>query len=150
MHVDTRWMKRTDLAEAVRIASACGLRMDERLMDRLVSKTGVVCMVAELEGRVVGLLAYDISRVSKIKVIVLAVESGSRRKGVGRELVDLLTAKLNGKRNKIELSVSEYSLDAQLFLRAMGFKAVSIHDAADGSSDYRFVYKREEPAAADF
>lgn len=132
------------MAEAVRIASSYGEQMDERRMDRLVSKSGVVCMVAEADGRVVGLMAYDISRVSKIKLILLAVDGDVRRMGVGKSLMDILTVKLNGKRNKIELFVSEYNLGAQLFLRSMGFRAVSVASASDGSSEYKFLYKRQD------
>lgn len=149
MEIETRWMKRADSAEAIRIANLCGESMDERSMDRLVSKTGTVCMVAEVEGRVVGFMAYDISRVSKIKITTLVVDDQARRMGVASALVDLVTAKLNGKRSKIEITVSEYNLGAQLFLRSIGFRAVSVVAVADGSSDYRFMYRLENPATAD-
>lgn len=149
MDIETRWMKRSDLADAIRIANQCGLGVDERGMNRVVSKKGAVCMVAEADGVVVGFMAYDISRVSKIKIMTLAVEDRSRRMGVGSALVDLVTAKLNGKRKKIELAVSEYNLAAQLFLRSKGFKAVSSVLAADGSSEYKFMYRLAEPFPVD-
>jgi len=63
--------------------------------------------------------------------------------------MELLTAKLNGKRSKIELSVSEYNLGAQLFLRSKGFRAVSVVDAGEGSSDYRFLYRLGQPTLSD-
>lgn len=149
MEIETRWMKRSDSAAAIAIANACGDKMDEKRMDRLVSKTGVVCMVAEVDGRVVGLMAYDLSKVSKINILKIAVEDRSRRMGVGSALVDLVTSKLNKKRSKIELVVSEYNVGAQLFLRSMGFQAVSVVKIDEGSSDYRFMYRLKEPTPAD-
>jgi ribosomal protein S18 acetylase RimI-like enzyme len=149
LEIETRWMRRSDTADAIRIMNSCGGDFDEKSVDRLVSKAGTVCVVAELEGRVVGVLAYDISRVSKIKLISLSVEDASRRRGVGRALMELVAAKLNRKRSKIELSVSEYNLGAQLFLRSMGFRAVSVVDAGGGSSDYRFMYRLQEPTLSD-
>jgi ribosomal protein S18 acetylase RimI-like enzyme len=149
VEIETRWMKRSDSAAAITIANACGDKMDEKRMDRLVSKTGVVCMVAEVDGRVVGLMAYDLSKVSKINILKIAVEDQSRRMGVGSALVDLVTSKLNKKRSKIELVVSEYNVGAQLFLRSMGFQAVSVVKIDEGSSDYRFMYRLNEPTPAD-
>ena len=144
MQVETRWMRRSDTAEAIRIVSSCGQDMDEKRMERLVSKSGVVCVVAEGDEGMVGFIAYDISRVSKIKILLLGVEEGSRRMGVGRSLVDMVTAKLNKRRNKVELSVSEYNLGAQLFLKSMGFRAVSVVPVGEGVSDYRFSYRFDE------
>ncbi len=149
MEIETRWMRRADMAEAIRIMNSCGFSANQKSIDRLVSKKGVVCVVAESEGRVVGIIAYDISRVSKIKIISLSVEEGSRRSGVGTALMDMVAAKLNGKRSKIELVVSEYNLGAQLFLRSAGFRAVSVVDAGDGSSNYRFLYRLSEPTLSD-
>jgi ribosomal protein S18 acetylase RimI-like enzyme len=149
LEIQTRWMKRSDTDDAIRIMNSGGAFFDDKKVERLVSKSGVVCVVAEVDEKVVGVLAYDISRVSKIKVISLSVDETIRRKGVGSALMELLTAKLNGKRSKIELSVSEYNLGAQLFLRSMGFRAVSVLDAGDGSSDYRFLYRLGEAVEAD-
>jgi ribosomal protein S18 acetylase RimI-like enzyme len=142
-----RWMRRGDMSEAIDIMRAGGMETDERQMDRLVSKASVVCMVAaDQDDKAVGLLAYDVGRVSKIKIIALAVREDVRRMGVGGGLMSLVTSKLNRKRNKIELSISEYNLTAQLFLRSVGFKAVSVVDNSDGSSDYKFLYKFVEEA----
>jgi ribosomal protein S18 acetylase RimI-like enzyme len=149
LDIETRWMRRSDTADAIRIMNSGGASFDEKAVDRLVSKSGVVCVVAEADGNVVGVLAYDIGRVSKIKVISLSVDGSFRRKGVGSALMDLVTAKLNGKRSKIETSVSEYNLGGQLFLRSMGFRAVAVADAGDGTSDYRFLYRLEEPTLSD-
>lgn len=144
MDLKVRWMDRADCPEVARIMRSCGEEADERRIDRLVSKTGVVCVVAVAEGKILGFMAYDIGRISKIKVLNLSVDAESRRIGVGTSLVETLTPKLNKKRSKIELSVSEYNLTAQLFLKSVGFRAVSVHPGDEGSSDYKFMYKFDE------
>lgn len=146
MHISNRWMLRADLAEAMRIVRASGEGVTEGDLERMIKKSSVVIQVAESEERLLGFIAYDMSRVSKIKILSLVVDEPHRRKGVGRALVDLMVSKLNGKRNKVETSVSEYNLPAQLFLRSVGFKAVSASSEADGPSEYRFVYRAPEPA----
>lgn len=138
-----RWMRREDLPLAVEIMKSSGMEADQRRMERIVSKVSMVCMVAESEEKVAGILVYDIGRVSKIKMVALAVREDLRRKGLGRELVGTVVSKLNKRRNKLETSVSEYNLGAQLFLRAMGFKAVSVVENEAEPSEYRFLYKFE-------
>jgi ribosomal protein S18 acetylase RimI-like enzyme len=144
--LEFRWMKKADLSDASRIMMSSGLGIDEKQIDRLISKASVVCMVADLDDRVVGVLIYDVGRVSKVKLIALAVSEDYRRKGVGKGLLSLVTSKLDARRNKIELSVSEYNLTAQLFLRSLGFKAVSVVDNDPSPSEYRFLYKFSESA----
>lgn len=146
MQVSNRWMLRTDLPEAMRIVRASGEGVTEGDLDRMIKKSSVVIQVAESEDRMLGFVAYDVSRVSKIKILSLVVDKPHRRKGVGRFLVDLLSSKLQGRRNKVETSVSEYNLGAQLFLRSMGFKAVSSSGSESGASEYKFVYRTPEPA----
>lgn len=149
MELEIRWMSKADLSEAAKIMRSCGVESDERKMGRLVSKPTVVCMVAEHEGSVVGLLVYDVGRVSKVKILALAVLADQRRKGVGSRLMSVVTSKLTSRRNKVELSVSEYNLDAQLFLRSAGFRAVSVVDNAPDPSEYRFLYRLSESAASE-
>lgn len=148
MELETRWMKKTDLSEAMRIMKSCGLESTDKQFDRLISKASTVCVVAESEGAICGILTYDVGRVSKIKVISVCVDESARRKGVGSHLMSLVTSKLNGKRNKVEMVVSEYNLSAQLFLRALGFKAVSVLDNSPNPSEYKFLYKLEETSEA--
>jgi len=144
--IDTRWMKKSDVGEVSKFASSAEGGLTDRQLDKLISKPTVVCLVAEIEGRAVGFLAYDTARVSKLKVLNLTVDESFRRMGVGNQMVSLLVSKLSKKRSKIELSVSEYNLGAQLFLRQAGFKAVSVLDNAPAPSEYKFLYKFAEMA----
>lgn len=142
--IETRWMNRGDVPAAVGILRSEGGSETERWLNGLLEKPSVMCLVAESDDRVVGVAIYDMARVSKIKVVSLVVEESQRRKGVGRSMMGLLLSKLNGKRNKAELSVSEYNLGAQLFLRSVGFKAVSVLQDNSGASDYKFMYRFSE------
>lgn len=147
MDFDIRWMRREDFSAAAEVMKASELNFGDKQMERLVSKTSAVCMVAtDGENRVVGVLAYDMARVSKIKVLALVVREEARRQGVGSGLMSLVTSRLNGKRNKVELSVSEYNLGGQLFLKSSGFRAVSIVDNPPLPSEYKFVYRLQSPA----
>jgi ribosomal protein S18 acetylase RimI-like enzyme len=141
MHIETRWMRREDVPQAVKMMQDNGEDESEKGLKRMLDKASVACVVAESEDKFLGFLMYDVARVSKIKVISLMVDENHRRQGVGTRMIYLATSKLNPKRNKVELVVSEYNLGAQLFLRSMGFKAVSVVDRSPDPSEYKFVYR---------
>jgi ribosomal-protein-alanine N-acetyltransferase len=144
--VDTRWMRESDIPDVIRISSSCGDSFSEKNMRRLFFKKGIMSVVAEVEYKVVGLIIYDSSLVSKMKIVLVAVEEPFRRSGVGRALVSQLISKLDSRRNKLELLVSEYNLNAQLFFREMGFKAVSVEPGSPDHSEYRFLFRLSEIA----
>lgn len=141
MEIETRWMRREDVPHAVKMMRENGEEESEKGLKRMLEKSSVACVVAESDDKFLGFLMYDIARVSKIKVLSLVVDEAHRRMGVGSRMMSLVTSKLNHKRNKAELSVSEYNLGAQLFLRSMGFKAVSVLDLSPSPSEYKFVYR---------
>lgn len=146
MEIETRWMRREDVPHAAKIMRDAGEDDSEKNLKRMLEKASVACVVAESDDRILGFLMYDLARVSKIKVLSLMVDKSCRRMGVGSVMMSLVTSKLNQKRNKAELAVSEYNLGAQLFLKDMGFKAVSVLDNAPAPSDYKFVYSFSQMA----
>lgn len=141
MDLEVRWMKREDFDVACEIMAPEGGESGRKRLEKLISSPTVVCSVADCGDEVVGILVYDVGRVSKIKILEFAVEQNSRRKGVGTLLMSAATSKLNKKRNKIEISVSEYNLPAQIFLRSTGFRAVAVQNYPPNPSEYKFVYK---------
>lgn len=146
MEVQTRWMLRADVPAVAAMMRASGEGETEKSLDRMFKRSSVVCTVAEIEGKVVGFMSYDVGRVSKIKMVSFFVDEGHRRNGVGTKMISTLTSKLGGKRNRVELSVSEYNLPAQLFLRSAGFRAEAVDKDDAGKSEYSFVYRlSEEP-----
>lgn len=109
-------------------------------------------MVAEYGGRVVGFMVYELHK-ARIELLRLAVRPEFRREGVGRRMVARLVGKLTWMRDRVALHVRESCLDAQLFLRDCGFRAVDVVRgcyAETGEDAYRFVYRVESegPAAA--
>lgn len=144
MEVSTRWMLRGDVPKVTSMLRASGEKDTEKSLERALFRSSVACMVAESDGEIVGFMSYDVGKVSKIKVSSLVVEESSRRRGVGRTLVSELVGKLNEKRNKVELLVSEYNLQAQLFLRSVGFKVEAVRSLSEDQSEYKFVYRLSE------
>lgn len=141
MEIETRWMRREDVSQAVKMMRENGEEESEKNLNRLLERASAACIIAESDEKVLGFLAYDVARLSKIKILSVLVDEGHRRSGVGSSMVDFVISKLNNKRNKVELAVSEYNLNAQLFLRSLGFKAVSVLDKSPHPNEYRFVYR---------
>lgn len=134
MEVKMRWMLRSDLDRV-----KCMNHLDEYSLDEFVNKPNSICHVAELDGSVVGYLFYEISpKSTAIKVSSLFVEPNHRRKGIGTSMIFKLLSKMRGGKNRIEFVVSEYDLEAHLFLKNNGFRAVSVIKGSESSS-YEFI-----------
>ena len=83
-------------------------------------------MVAEYRGEIVGFMIYELLK-HRINLLNLAVARKYRRRSFGAQLVDRLVKKLlTTSRSKISFTVRERNLDAQLFFRSQGFRAISI------------------------
>jgi ribosomal-protein-alanine N-acetyltransferase len=83
-------------------------------------------MVAERDDRIVGFMIYELHK-TRLHVLNFAVANDCRRIGVGRTMVEKLLAKLShDRRNRIMLEVRETNLEAQLFFKQLGFRAVSV------------------------
>ena len=113
-------------------------------------------MVAEVDDRVVGFMIYELHK-ARIHVLNFAVVEDYRRRGVGSQMLAKLSAKLSLQRRcRIVLEVRETNLDAQLFFRENGFRAVSVlhdyyADTPEGRLfDGQFRYRPERQMAADF
>jgi ribosomal-protein-alanine N-acetyltransferase len=102
---------------------------------RVLKRRSVIGMVAEdEEENVIGFMIYEL-RPRGIHLIDFAVAKAHRRRGVGRAMVDKLLEKLDDRRTRLCVSVDEYSLDAQLFFRSMGFRFKKILHGFYGESD---------------
>src|SRR3954447_21095751 len=83
-------------------------------------------MVAELGDKVVGFMIYELHK-SKLHVLNFAVHPEYRRLGVGRQMVAKLIGKLSShRRTRITLAVRETNLAAQLFFKAVEFRALRV------------------------
>ena len=79
--------------------------------------------VAHIRNCVAGFIVYDNRNMDVAVVLALAVRKSGRREGIGRQLLDRV---VRLPRKEIIINVDERNLDAQLFLRSQGFRAVAI------------------------
>ena len=83
-------------------------------------------MVAEHEEHVVGFMIYELHK-NRLHILNFAVGPDCHRGGVGMSMVKKLIGKLSPqRRNRILLEVRETNLNAQLFFRDVGFRAISV------------------------
>lgn len=100
---------------------------------------------------VAGYVIYELHK-NRLHILNMAVEPGIRRWGVGRFMILKLSSKLAVQgRNRVEALVRETNLPAQLFFKAMGFRATNvIRNAYDDSDEdaYSFVLRAKEGVPA--
>lgn len=111
---------------------------------QLVKCEETTCLVAELDCEVVGYAVYS-RMAGGIFLNNIAVHQKYRRCGVGRDLVEAVKGRVHGRWNYLFTDVSEYSLDAQLFLRSQGFSWTEtitgyFDDFAPHEAAYRMVW----------
>jgi len=78
--------------------------------------------VATIRNCVVAFIVYDNRGLDVAQVLALAVRRPDRRQGIGGQLLERV---VQLPRREIIVSVGERNLEAQLFLRAQGFRAVA-------------------------
>lgn len=145
-----RWMMRGDMESVLRIERASYRRdftWGEEDFRTALKRGSVIGKVAELleeaGPRVVGFCVYEHElHPRRLDVRNLAVCPLWRLRGVGRALLRGLTRR---PRPRIRAEVHEANLDAQLFFRAMGFRAMQVlrgHYDFDGADAYGMEYRR--------
>lgn len=152
--VAVRWMLRRDEPAVLAIERASfefpwsSGDFREQLAQR--TRIGMVAVprTGSVEGRAVGYIVYAIGR-DGVEVLTLAVDRACRRRGVARRLVERLIGACGRvepvSRMPIRARIRERNLGAQLFFRAMGFRAVAVarQDYEETSEDaYWFEYRR--------
>lgn len=122
-----RWLIRRDMPEVLAVEQSIFVppwTEDDFLC--CLRQRNCIGMVAELDHRIVGLMIYELHK-SRLQILKFAVASDCRRKGIGTQMVLRLVDKLSQqRRSEIILDVRESNLDAQLFFRAMGFRAYRV------------------------
>lgn len=125
--VHIRWLIRRDMPEVIGIESnSFEFSWSEDDFIRCLRQRNCIGMVAEHNERVVGFMIYELHR-NRLHVLNFAVHPDFRRRGVGGQMIRKLVGKLAPqRRNRIVLEVRETNLDAQLFFRSLGFRAISL------------------------
>jgi len=146
--VHIRWMIRRDMPEVLAIEHASfEYPWCEEEFLRVLRQRNCIGMVAEYGERIVGFMIYELHR-NKIHVLDFATHPEFRRREIGRQMVAKLVGKLsNQRRSRIALYLRETNLAAQLFFRAMGFRAMEVlreHYPDTGEDAYTLQYHLDE------
>ncbi len=147
MHI--RWQIRKDLPEVLNIETrSFEFPWTEDDFVRCLRQRNCIAMVGEDEGgRVIAFMVY-LLRDGFFELLNFAVHPDRCREGVATQMLQKLIAKLKLQgRTRILLRVRERNLTGQLFLRSMGFKAISVErEIYDETCEdaYLFEYRVEE------
>lgn len=125
--VHIRWMITRDMPEVLSIeARSFEFFWQEDDFIRCLRKRSCIGQVAEYRDQVVGFMIYELHK-TRLHILNFAVDPDFRRRGVGQQMVAKLLSKLSLRRRcRIMLEVRERNLPAQLFWKAMGFRAISV------------------------
>lgn len=143
---NSRWMIRSDLNAVMEIENLC-FEFPWKKEDFLacLGQRNCIGIVAEIDRVVAGYMLYEIND-GFIRLLNIAVHPRMVRLGVGQSLINRLQSKLDSVRwHRITAQVRETNLDAQLFLRKMGFRVIAIQEDQFEETDeqaYLFQYRR--------
>lgn len=148
VRVHIRWLIRRDMPEVLAIeAESFEFPWLEGDFAHSLRQRNCIGMIAEHENRVVGFMIYELHK-TRIHVLNFAVAKAFRRLGVGSQMIAKLASKLSAhRRSRIILEVRETNLEAQLFFRENGFRAVSVLRGyyADTPEDAYIMQHRYRP-----
>lgn len=128
MKTHTRWMIRADIYRVLEIErlSFEFPWTEEDFIQCFRNKKIVPTVAEDKDGSIIGFMFYELHE-DHIHVINFAVHPSFKRKNVATTMVNKLIEKLSeNRRNRIMMEVRETNLDALLFFKLHGFKAVSI------------------------
>lgn len=150
MSVHIRWMIRRDMPAVLGIEKSCfEFAWNEDDFIRCLRQRNCIGMVAEEDDRVVGFMIYELHK-NRLHILNFAVHAENRRMGVGQAMVSKLLGKLSHeRRNRIMLEVRETNLEAQLFFKSIGFRAISVlRDFYDDTDEDAYLMQyRYQPTA---
>jgi len=153
MRLVIRWLIRRDMAEVLQVENSCfEFPWCEDDFLGYLWQRNCIGMVVEHENAIVGFFLYEL-KVDHPIVHTIAVSPSWQGQGVGRAIVEKLIEKISKqRRTHMKARVRETNLDAQLFLRATGWRAVGVDRSPYDESDedgYRFEYWLEWPKPLD-
>ena len=152
LRVHIRWMIRRDMAEVLDIESqSFEFPWSEDDFIRCLRQRNCIGMVAEQDEQLVGFMIYELHK-TRLHILNFAVSEDATRRSVGQQMIDKLISKLSSqRRTRITLEVRETNLDAQLFFRDCGFRAVSVlRDYYDDTPEDAYLMQyRYQPTEAE-
>ena len=149
-YTNIRWMIRRDMPSVMDIEQqSFEFPWSEEEFIRCLRQRNCIGMVAERDDQVAGFMIYELHK-NRLHLLNFAVAAAMRRSGVGSAMIEKLSSKLTAeRRNRIMLEVRETNLDAQIFFRQRGFKAISVLRSfyEDSPEDaYLMQYRYRTPA----
>ena len=149
--VHIRWMIRRDMQAVLAIESqSFEFSWSEDDFIRCLRQRNCIGMVAEQDDQVVGFMIYELHK-NRLHILNFAVSKELRRQGIGKAMVGKLLSKLSHeRRNRIMLEVRETNLDAQLFFKGLGFRAISVlRDFYDDTVEDAYLIQYRYKATAE-
>jgi ribosomal-protein-alanine N-acetyltransferase len=143
-------MIRRDMVEVLQIENrSFEFSWSEDDFIRCLRQRNCIGMIAEHNERVVGFMIYELHR-NRLHVLNFAVHPDFRRRNVGTQMLKKLVTKLSPqRRSRIMLEVRETNLEAQLFFRDLGFRAVSVlRDFYEDTTEDAYLMQFRYTAAA--
>ena len=125
--VHIRWMIRRDMPEVLQTEQeSFEYAWTEEDFLKCLRQRNCIGMVAECGEKVVGFMIYELHK-TKLHILNFAVHPSFRRHGVGGQMVAKLVSKLSShRRTRITLAVRETNLPAQLFFKALEYRALRV------------------------
>jgi ribosomal-protein-alanine N-acetyltransferase len=146
--IHVRWMIRRDMPSVLEIENG-SFEFPWAEDDFIVClrQRNCIGMVAEIRDQPVGYMVYELHRYG-LHLVNFAVHPNLRRIGIGQAMVTKLIGKLSSdRRNRIMLEVRETNIDAQLFFRKFGFRAIGVlrdHYHETNEDAYQMQYRFDE------
>ena len=138
------WAHRADIAAILEIEhDLFEFPWTEKDFIHCLRQRNCIGMKSRIGDIVAGYMVYEL-HAKRLQVLNFAVRTEYQLKGVGRAMMAKLINKLSSqRRSKIILHVRETNLDACLFFKAVGLKAVAtVENCFDNGEDaYRFEYR---------
>lgn len=108
-----------------------------------LSQKSISCTIFENNNEILGFIVYEIF-LRRITILRIGVHHLSRRKGIGKALIESLLKKLTNKCTLISAEVRETNLPIQLFLRSQAFRAVKIlNNYYQDTNEDSYVFHRK-------
>ena len=127
-----RWLIRRDMKQVLRIEDTNKYSWTEEDFINCLRQRNRIGMVYEdynpiiQDNVIIGYVVYELHK-RKLNILNLTVDPSYRHSGIGKNMMSKLIEKLTTQRRSfIDTMVRESNLTAQLFLREMEFRAISI------------------------